>query len=90
MDKSFEKFCQSCAMPLEDGKRSGTEKDGSKSLKYCDLCYKDGAFTAPDMTLEEMKKVLDDTVGKEGLMGKLKAFMGKMMLPKLERWNEAS
>jgi hypothetical protein len=84
----YEKFCQSCAMPLEDGKTSGTEKDGTKSLKYCNYCYQDGEFTSPDMTLEEMKKVLDDTIGKEGRKGKFYAWMGKMTLPKLERWKK--
>jgi len=85
MDK-FEKFCQSCGMPLKDGELSGSEKDGSKSFKYCKYCYKDGEFTDPEMTLDKMKQILDDTVGKEGFTGKIKAWMGKMMLPRLERW----
>ncbi len=84
----YEKQCQSCGMPLEDGKNSGTEKDGSKSKKYCSYCYKDGAFVSPDMTIEEMKQVLDDTIGKEGIKGKILAWLGKMQLPKLERWKE--
>lgn len=82
----YEKFCQSCSMPLKDGEMSGTEADGSKSMKYCQLCYRNGHFISPDMTMDDMKKILDESVGKEGLMGKLKAFMGKMMLPRLERW----
>jgi hypothetical protein len=84
----FAKQCQSCGMPLKNGENSGTEKDGSKSKKYCQLCYMNGEFLKPDMTLEEMKKVLDDTIGKEGLKGKFIAWMGKMQLPKLERWQK--
>lgn len=32
----------------------GTEADGSLSKIYCKFCYKDGKFTEPDITLEEM------------------------------------
>lgn len=86
--QDFNKQCQSCGMPLERGAKSGSEKDGSKSTKYCEYCYENGEFKNPDMTLEDMKKVLDDTVGKEGLKGKLFAWMGKMQLPSLERWRK--
>ena len=48
-----QKFCQSCAMPLEDPKMYGTNADGSKSEDYCQYCYENGAFTA-DMSMEEM------------------------------------
>lgn len=75
-------------MPLKNGEVSGTEKDGSKSKTYCELCYKDGAFITPDMTLDEMKQVLDDTIGKEGLRGKFIAWIGKMQLPSLRRWKK--
>ncbi|MBE0574057.1 zinc ribbon domain-containing protein [Candidatus Dojkabacteria bacterium] len=84
--EAFEKQCQSCGMPLENGKKSGTEADGSPSKLYCTYCYKDGKFLQPDMTLEEMKKVLDTTIGKEGLKGKFLAFFGKMQLKSLKRW----
>lgn len=49
----MEKFCQSCVMPLNED-NLGTELDGSKSDKYCFYCYKDGKFTNPDMTFDEM------------------------------------
>lgn len=84
--EEYSKQCQSCSMPLEDGKMSGTEADGSKAYKYCKYCYKNGAFTDPETTLDDMKKILDDTVGKEGLKGKVLAWMGKMQLSSLERW----
>lgn len=84
--QKFEKQCQSCGMPLEDGKHSGSEADGSKSCEYCVLCYNSGKFINPDMSLDDMKKVLDETVGKEGLKGKFIAWMGKMQLPSLKRW----
>lgn len=57
------KQCQSCGMPLYTkrvGDCRGTEKDGSKSEKWCSLCYKNGTFIGPDCTLDEMKKIVDD------------------------------
>ncbi|NCO31548.1 hypothetical protein GW891_01725, partial [bacterium] len=42
------KFCQSCGYPLDqDKKGGGTEKDGSKSKKYCSMCYLNGEFLSP-------------------------------------------
>jgi hypothetical protein len=44
------KFCQSCGMPLtRDPKCGGTEKDGTKNLKYCSYCYVNGVFSSPDI-----------------------------------------
>ena len=48
-------ICQSCGMPLDRAKVYGSEKEGSKSCKYCRYCYQDGAFTKPDMTFDEME-----------------------------------
>ncbi len=47
-------ICQSCSMPITDIKVRGTEKDGSVSNEYCVHCYKNGAFTKPNASLEEM------------------------------------
>lgn len=47
-------FCQCCGMPLDDPKDRGTEADGSLSRDYCCYCYKSGAFTAPEATMEDM------------------------------------
>lgn len=48
------KFCQCCGMPLDDPKDRGTEANGSPSQDYCCYCYKNGAFTAPEATMEDM------------------------------------
>lgn len=81
---SKKKYCQSCSMPL-DGKDNGTEKDGSLSQKYCEMCYKNGEFTTPDMTLEQMTKIVDNALKEKG-WGKFRRYLAKGMLPKLERW----
>ncbi|MDD4496257.1 MAG: zinc ribbon domain-containing protein [Eubacteriales bacterium] len=45
-------FCQSCAMPMTETDKFGTEANESKSLDYCCYCYSDGDFTTKQ-TLEE-------------------------------------
>ena len=81
-------FCQCCAMPISNPEFVGSEGDGSKSEKYCIYCYKDGAFTMPDATMDEMVEISakgwsdqDPNVSYE----QAKAFLSKC-LPHLERW----
>ena len=53
-----EKFCESCGMPMgETNEMYGTESNGSKSADYCKYCYDKGAFTNPNLTLEEQIKL---------------------------------
>lgn len=47
-------FCQSCGMPLDNHEDIATNKDGSPNSDYCKYCFADGAFTAPEMTMDEM------------------------------------
>lgn len=47
------KFCQSCGMPLEG--HQGTETNITLSNDYCEMCYRDGQFTEPKITFNEMK-----------------------------------
>ncbi len=82
---SKKQFCQSCSMPL-DGKCNGTEKDGSLSQKYCIMCYKDGKFIDPDMTLSRMTEIVDKVLKEEKGWGPIRRWFARGMLPKLERW----
>ncbi len=84
-----EKFCQSCAMPLQDDKLYGTNTDGSLNEEYCIYCYKDGKFTS-DISMEEMKTFC---IGKmvEIIPGMTKEKASAMMneaFPKLKRWSK--
>ena len=47
-------FCQCCGMPLDRPEDAGTEADGTPSGDYCRYCYQNGAFTAPEATMEDM------------------------------------
>lgn len=75
--------CQSCGMPLKDN-NNGTEKDGSQSEKYCNLCYKNGEFI-DDVNLEGMKIIIDNALKEKGWIKPLRWF-ALMQLPSLERW----
>ena len=83
-------FCQSCAMPMHQPEHFGTEADGSRSEAYCVYCYKDGAFTMPDATLEQMVEISakgwsdqDPTVTFEQAKAQMQS-----VLPSLERWRK--
>jgi hypothetical protein len=75
-------------MPLNQPELFGTEADGKKSQDYCRYCYKDGAFTQPDATLEIMLDISakvwaekDPTVTVEQAKAQL-----KKKFPYLKRW----
>ena len=48
------KFCQCCGMPLDRPEDAGTEAGGAPSGDYCRYCYQNGAFTAPDATMDDI------------------------------------
>ncbi|WOO87633.1 zinc ribbon domain-containing protein [Mollicutes bacterium LVI A0039] len=51
-----DKLCQSCAMPLFDKNDDlrGTEKNQTKSEKYCFRCYRNGKYIEPMIAFEDM------------------------------------
>ncbi|MFM8508225.1 MAG: zinc ribbon domain-containing protein [Actinomycetota bacterium] len=82
------KQCQSCGMPLHTkraGDCRGTERDGSKSEKWCSLCYVNGEFVSPNMSLVQMTKIVDDVL-RRGKVWLPMRYMAKRQLPRLERW----
>ena len=81
--------CQSCGMPLaNDPHNGGTNKDTSKSGKYCSFCYQDGRFTDEGITLEEkIEKNIRIAVSKMNMQESAARAMAESILPKLERWN---
>jgi len=83
------KFCQSCGMPLkQDPQHGGTEKDGTKSPKFCSYCYQNGEFTSPEIdTAEKMQKFCIEKMKEQG-MPKFIAWIFTRNIPKLERWKK--
>jgi len=83
-------MCQSCGFPLKkDNKGGGTEKDGSKSNKYCSMCYKNGEFLTPLEidSPQKMQKFCIEQMKKSGMNGAF-AWLATRPIPKLERWQK--
>ncbi|MCW4034709.1 MAG: zinc ribbon domain-containing protein [Candidatus Bathyarchaeota archaeon] len=83
-------FCQSCGMPLTQHEMHGTDADGSKNQKYCLYCFKDGQFTQPDATLEQMIQISAKGWADQDPTVTLQQAMEQMaqILPNLERWQQ--
>lgn len=87
MEQAY-KNCQSCGMPMsKDPAGGGTNADGAKSAMYCGYCYKNGAFTAPNITVAEMQVFCKGKLKEMGFPGFLAGWMVKG-LPKLKRWKQ--
>ena len=87
--KKTNKQCQSCGMPFKGKTENyGTEQDGSKSPKYCSLCYEDGKFLSPEIdTAKKMQDFCVKVMKENGING-LFAWFVTRWIPKLERWNK--
>lgn len=73
-------------MPLnKDPKGGGTEADGSLSTTYCSICYENGAFVHPDVTVEEFQAHCVDALAAKG-MPRIMAWVFTRGIPKLDRW----
>lgn len=84
--EKFEKFCQSCGMPMEmDPGKGGTNTDGSKNVKYCSYCYQAGAFKDNFTTSGEMVKLVRGKLREMGY-GPIKRWFYSSNIPRLERW----
>lgn len=82
-------FCQSCSMPLHE-EVLGTEKDNSKSQEYCSYCYDQGAFTAPDCTMEQMIEICIPHMAGDGMSEQQARTMLTGLFPQLKRWAQVN
>jgi hypothetical protein len=74
-------------MPLSKPEDFGTTADGFRQNDYCSNCYKDGEFTQPDATLEQMIGFcVSPTVEATGLSEEDARGMLEHTLPMLKRW----
>ena len=81
-----EQFCQSCSMPLSE-ELVGTESDGSKNRDYCKFCYRDGEFSHPRYSLDEMICHLQDQMDEQDFPEDiLESAIAR--LPYLKRWKK--
>jgi hypothetical protein len=82
-------MCQSCGMPIRKYGIRGTEKDGSKSDKYCVNCYRKGEFAWPGATAEQMQIYCMSILTTEKHWPAFLARMATSSIPKLDRWHKA-
>lgn len=80
-------MCESCGMPLKHAVK-GANADGAAVDQYCLYCYEDGAFTAPDATVEEMREYSVNGMTEKGWPRFLASFMTENT-HKLPRWQKA-
>lgn len=84
-----QKFCQSCAMPMDQPALHGTNADGTLSEDYCCYCYKDGKFTA-DCTMEQMIEECAEIMEREvpGTTKDAARTQMQAIFPQLKRWKK--
>ncbi|MFM8770923.1 MAG: zinc ribbon domain-containing protein [Candidatus Kapaibacterium sp.] len=84
------KYCQSCGFPMKKDKQGGgTEIDGSRSPKYCSMCYQKGAFLTPP-EIDSAKKMQTFCIEqmKRGGYNGLVAWLATRSIPRLDRWKK--
>ncbi len=76
-------------MPLQNkkGDHRASEKDGSKSETYCNMCYDKGKFR-DELTLEQMTEIVEAALKENGWIRPAR-WAAKKQLPKLERWKKS-
>ena len=67
---TYDRFCQSCGMPMDkDPGHGGTNRDGTKTHKYCSLCYENGEFRDNFTLADEMIEFVKGKLKEMGLGG---------------------
>jgi len=74
-------------MPLEKDADFATNSDGSCNKEYCIYCYKDGAFTEPDLTLEILLEKIEMIMKNMNMTDEI-IKKTKLMIPQLKRWKK--
>lgn len=82
--------CQSCGMPLVGVSELGTEANGRRTTEYCRFCYRLGAFTEPQITMEQMLELCATMMARERILPEAEAReLLRTLLPQLRRWRRA-
>jgi hypothetical protein len=77
-------------MPLsKDPLGGGTDADGSRSTEYCGHCYREGAFTQPNITAAEMTTLVEGKLRSMHFPGFLARRFAKEV-PTLQRWRNSA
>ncbi|TFG74908.1 MAG: transcriptional regulator [Flavobacteriales bacterium] len=88
METLEKNICQSCGMPMLQLTDFGWNGDGSINTEYCQYCYKNGAFTDGDITLEEKISKNIAMAQKMGMSRASATNLAVTTLPNLKRWGK--
>lgn len=65
----------------------GTERDGGPSADFCSLCYRDGSFTMPALTLDGMIEMsVANMTDDLGMPPERARELADRVIPTLRRW----
>lgn len=85
----FDRFCQSCGMPMEmDAAGGGTNADGTLNVRYCSNCYQNGMFTDGFTEVGQMISFVRKELKNQGY-GWFKRWLYTSHLRQLDRWKKA-
>jgi hypothetical protein len=74
-------------MPLERPEQQGTRANGEKSDDYCTFCYRDGHFTDPNLTKEQMiTRATEFLVSLHQMPEPAAATLARRLVSGLKRW----
>lgn len=74
-------------MPLGNG-NAGTDAEGAPSEEFCKYCYSGGAFTEPDITMDQMiTKSVHYMVASLKMSDETAEHLAKNIIPTLKRWH---
>lgn len=84
----FDRFCQSCGMPMEqDPGKGGTNGDGTASSTYCSYCYQNGKFNDNFSKPSEMVDFVKGKLKEMGY-GPLRRWFYTSHISQLDRWKK--
>lgn len=80
--------CQSCGMQISaQFSNLGTNADGTNTEKFCSFCFRNGEFTNPNQTLEEMVQSSIENMTTDLKMPLEQATnLANSLIPTLRRW----
>lgn len=80
--------CQSCGQPIAaEFKNLGTDANGESVSDFCVFCFRDGDFTNPNQTLDEMiESSIANMTGEQNMPEDKAAALANSFIPTLRRW----
>lgn len=67
----------------------GTNKDDSNTREYCNICFKEGGFTNPNQTLDEMiQSSIENMTADLNMPTERATELANSFIPTLKRWQK--